>query len=129
MSIEKPVEPVAGEESTPETEAWNRTVARALEQRAVFNTALTSATSVEEVKRALEDVAVEDEFSGRKVVVNFFEGGMASTNETDGVAGLSEILEGVDRAATSGATDFHSITDHVWNYAAASALERILATQ
>lgn len=126
MSIEKPLEPAAREESTPEREAWDRTVAAALEKRAAFNAALTSATSVEEVKRALEDVAVEDELSGKKVVVNFFEGAMASTNETDGVANLDEILEGVDKAAVSGVSDFHAITNHVWNYAAAGALERIL---
>lgn len=129
MSIEKPVVPGAGEESTPEAEAWNRTVAAALEKRSAFNAALTSATSVEEVKRALEDVAVEDEVSGKKVVVNFFEGAMAGTNETDAYADLEEILEGVDMAARADAHDFNSITNHVWNYAAASALERILAAQ
>lgn len=88
-----------------------------------------NATTVEEIKRALEDAAVEDEFSGKKIVVNFLEGAMAGTNETDAYADLDEILAGVDRAAMADAHDFNSITDHVWNYAAASALERILASQ
>lgn len=129
MSIEKPATPSTGEESTPEAEAWNRTVAAALEKRPAFNAALTSATSIEEVKRALEDAAVEDELSGKKIVANFFEGAMASTNETDAYADLDEILQGVDRAATGDAHDFNTITNHVWNYAAASALERILTAQ
>lgn len=126
MSIEKPVVHAQEEEKNPQTESWNKTVAEAVQKRAAFNEALTAATTVDEVKKALEDVAVFDEFWGKKIVVNFFEGALAGTNETDAFAGLDEITAGVDAAAAAENHDFNAITEHVWNYAAASALERIL---
>lgn len=96
---------------------------------ATYRTNIESATTIAEVRAALEDYAVTDPLLEEKVVVNFMEGALKDSGETDGMEFLAEIFAGLRELEEMEAPTSKDIQNAVFNYAAAAKVAEILNVQ
>jgi hypothetical protein len=103
---------------------FERTNKQSLEKRPAFLSDIRAASTLGEIRAAVEKYAVEDDTN--KVVVNYMEGAYSEENETDGREDLSEILAALDSFEKDKPTSYSEIEDRIFNYAIVGRLGQIL---
>ena len=101
-----------------ESYGWQEANAQSLEKRPTFLHELSLASTLSEIKTAVEAFAVQDPNRSRELtVVNFLEGGHRDSNEPDGSDDLESVMSALDDFGRNPPENYSEISEKIFNYA------------
>lgn len=105
-------------------EMIKQTNKQSLDKRPVFLSDLKVASTLEDIRTAVEKYAVEDGVN--KVVMNYMEGAYSAQNKTEGPEDLSEILTALENMEKNKPANYEEVQEQIFNYAIVTRIVEIL---
>lgn len=105
-------------------EMIKQTNKQSLDKRPVFLSDLKVASTLEDIRTAVEKYAVEDGVN--KVVMNYMEGAYSAQNKTEGPEDLSEILTALENMEKNKPASYEEVQEQIFNYAIVTRIVEIL---